>query len=38
MDGVGVLTIARDETVDREGVKGPECERMAVNEQKGRLC
>ena len=37
VDRVGVLAVAGREAVDRQGVEGPECERMAVDEQKGRL-
>nr|BFF14015.1 hypothetical protein GCM10025699_53180 [Microbacterium flavescens] len=38
MDRVGVLTLAVDETVDREGVERPERERVAIDDQEGRLC
>jgi len=37
VDGVGVLSVAGDETVDREGVEGPESQRMAVDDEEGRL-
>ncbi len=37
VDGIGVLTIRRDKTVNRERVKGPECQRVTVNHHQGRL-
>ncbi len=37
VDGVRVLPVARGETVDRERVERAECERVAVDEQEGRL-
>ena len=38
VDRIRVLAVARDEAVDRQGVEGSECQRVAVDEQKGRLC
>ena len=37
VDRVGVLPVVRGEAVDREGVEGPECQRMAVDDEEGRL-
>ena len=37
VDRVGVLPVAGHEAVDRQGVERPERERMAVDEQEGRL-
>ena len=35
VDGVGVLPVAVLEAVDRQGVEGPECQRMAVDDAEG---
>jgi hypothetical protein len=37
VDGVGVLAVAGGEAVDGERVERPECQRVAVDDQKGRL-
>ena len=37
VDGVRVLPVAGHETVDRQGVERPERERVAVDDQEGRL-
>lgn len=34
---VRMLTFWREETVDRKGIKSPECQRMTVNNHQGRL-
>lgn len=37
MNRVGVLPITSDEAIDRQSVKGSKGQRMAVNDEKGRL-
>ena len=38
VDAVRVLPVLRREVVDGKGVEGPVCQRMAVDDEKGRLC
>ena len=38
VDAVRVLAVLRREVVDRKGEERPVCQRMAVHDEKGRLC
>jgi len=37
VDGVGVLTLGGNKTVDWQRVEGPKCQRMPVDEHQSRL-